>query len=148
MFLDGSVLSLFSELYAELKIRHLSRADYVNRLVVGSSPTNPTILGIVAQQVEHLTFNQRVAGSIPASSTILSVPWSNGNSRGFDPHVPRSNRGGTTIVSTPNAKAVGLLRFIDATHAAASPHFCFSSDDAPSPDKILIPSASMFNAAL
>ena len=69
--------------------------------VRGSSPRRSTTSkGIVAQLVEHDTFNVGVAGSSPASSTIFIVPWSNGNSRGFDPHVPRSNRGGTTTVKS------------------------------------------------
>ena len=39
------------------------------------------------------------------------------------------------------------LRFIDAAHAAASPHFCFTSDDVPPPDKISLPRFKMFFAA-
>ena len=36
----------------------------------------------------------------------------------------------------PKAKAVGLQRFIDTAHAAASPPFCLSSECSPHPDAV------------
>ena len=38
---------------------------------VGSNPTSPVLYGILAQSVEHLTFNQVVWGSIPQCLIFL-----------------------------------------------------------------------------
>ena len=41
---------------------------------VGPNPTSPVKYGVLAQSVEHLTFNQVVRGSNPRTLTYL-VPW-------------------------------------------------------------------------
>ena len=41
----------------------------VNQLVVGSIPTSPAKVALVAQLVEQETFNLKVTGSIPVERT-------------------------------------------------------------------------------
>ena len=40
---------------------------------VGSNPTSPALYGILAQLVEHLTFNQVVGGSNPPCLIIIAT---------------------------------------------------------------------------